>query len=441
LEIHLDKVEYKPAETVIIEVEESIKDSNLSGRTVVLTISDGMNDLFGSDVLHVETKKMVDGMAIFNYTIPLSSSTYRYLVRIFDPSIIPPLDSAMFFSKENASKILISDVPVINSTLRMGQNLNFTLKITDGVGKAIPYITVDADVNYVDCGGWTNLLGNVSKDRYASDSVLEVSMLIPHGLPATYKLNILAYVFGIQEFQQAEVKAMKFEVIGPSECETSVLLQNLAGYSLYSQEADAEHVYVKSSGETGNMLVSWNYKEGKGLLITFQTDSGRTISRFKPTKCEFGSGVSNCIIAQPLNSREGTIATPIRINVGYRELLIKMLDKGGPELAMEVSKLRKWAMDIMTEEFSKVVLKEGQREGPLLVQETHPDMIIGLNFLDYPASRNEGLPITLRIGEHATNGCTVTLTLLEIDDKSATFLKTIEMNKPYSICWNEKDSE
>ncbi|MFQ5969190.1 MAG: hypothetical protein ACE5J2_01660 [Nitrososphaerales archaeon] len=87
---------------------------------------------------------------------------------------------------------------------------------------------------------------------------------------------------------------------------------------------------------------------------------------------------------------------------------------------------------------SIVTLGEGQRHGPLLVQEIHPDRIIGLNFMEYPVAREEGLPITLYIGESASNGCTITLTLLGINDKTTTFLKIVEMNKPCPICWHDK---
>lgn len=45
---------------------------------------------------------------------------------------------------------------------------------------------------------------------------------------------------------------------------------------------------------------------------------------------------------------------------------------------------------------------------------------------------------TLSIGESASNGCTITLTLLEINGKTATFLKTVEMSKPCPICWHNK---
>jgi hypothetical protein len=82
-----------------------------------------------------------------------------------------------------------------------------------------------------------------------------------------------------------------------------------------------------------------------------------------------------------------------------------------------------------------VTLREGQREGPLLVQRIFPDRVEGLNFPEYPVAMDQGLPITLRVGEMASNGCTVMLTLLRIDDGSATFLKKVDENRPCPICW------
>jgi hypothetical protein len=69
------------------------------------------------------------------------------------------------------------------------------------------------------------------------------------------------------------------------------------------------------------------------------------------------------------------------------------------------------------------------------VQKIYSDRIEGLNYLEYPVAREEGNPITLHVGEKASNGCTITLTLVKIEDGTATFAKTIDENKPCPICW------
>ncbi|HWQ95955.1 MAG TPA: Hint domain-containing protein [Candidatus Methylomirabilis sp.] len=89
-------------------------------------------------------------------------------------------------------------------------------------------------------------------------------------------------------------------------------------------------------------------------------------------------------------------------------------------------------------------LGEGERDGPLLVQKIYPDHIEGLNFIEYPVSRGYGENITLYIGQSASNGCTVTLTLANIiqlqkypPTYQAVFSKKVDTNRPCPICLSE----
>jgi hypothetical protein len=84
-----------------------------------------------------------------------------------------------------------------------------------------------------------------------------------------------------------------------------------------------------------------------------------------------------------------------------------------------------------------VELREGERDGPILVQEICTNHVSGLVFVEYPVAVSEGMPITLRVCDKATNGCTVTLTLLEIRQDSAVFSKVVDENKPCPICWHK----
>lgn len=84
-----------------------------------------------------------------------------------------------------------------------------------------------------------------------------------------------------------------------------------------------------------------------------------------------------------------------------------------------------------------VTLTEGQREGPLLVQKIFSDSIQGLDFREYPLATNVGYPITLHIGDSASNGCTVELTLVKISNGTASFLKKEYQNRPCPICLSE----
>jgi len=85
-------------------------------------------------------------------------------------------------------------------------------------------------------------------------------------------------------------------------------------------------------------------------------------------------------------------------------------------------------------EGDQVSLRVGQREGSLLVEKIYPSYITGLNFMEYPVARDEGFPIELRIGESASNGCTITLTLIEIQESVAIFTKKTDLNRPCPIC-------
>ena len=83
----------------------------------------------------------------------------------------------------------------------------------------------------------------------------------------------------------------------------------------------------------------------------------------------------------------------------------------------------------------QITLKEGQQEASLLVQRIYPTYITGLNFREYPVATNQGEPISLYIGQSASNGCTITLTLISIEsDGQATFTEKTDFNKPCPIC-------
>ncbi len=85
----------------------------------------------------------------------------------------------------------------------------------------------------------------------------------------------------------------------------------------------------------------------------------------------------------------------------------------------------------------EIILREGQREGSLLVQKIYPTYITGLNYREYPLAMDQGQPITLYIGETASNGCTISLTLIKISGGTATFTEKTDYNRPCPICLAE----
>lgn len=85
----------------------------------------------------------------------------------------------------------------------------------------------------------------------------------------------------------------------------------------------------------------------------------------------------------------------------------------------------------------QVLLKEGERSGPLLVEKIYQNYVTGLVYREYPIATNQGFPITMNIGDVASNGCTVTLTLLKIENKTATFAGKTYNSRPCPICLAE----
>lgn len=84
----------------------------------------------------------------------------------------------------------------------------------------------------------------------------------------------------------------------------------------------------------------------------------------------------------------------------------------------------------------EIIMIEGQRESSFLLETIFPDSVSGLNFWEYPIATEEGHPLTLKIGEVVSNGCTIRLTLKSIDfeAKTATFNKKVDFNAPCPIC-------
>jgi hypothetical protein len=121
------------------------------------------------------------------------------------------------------------------------------------------------------------------------------------------------------------------------------------------------------------------------------------------------------------------------------------IEVDGSTLFLTTSNSREYSMNITgirarpwETSGSIVTLKEGERSGPLLVEQIYSNYIKGLNFVEYPISTGEGFPITLHIGESASNGCTIMLTLLRTEnEEKAVFLKTVDYDRPCPICWHQ----
>jgi len=190
-------------------------------------------------------------------------------------------------------------------------------------------------------------------------------------------------------------------------------------------------VYVKSFGETGSLLASWDYKESRGIIIWF-SEENRILVRFTFSSSTCVHDSEKCLegVVTYSNSETYSKESIIRLEIEKTgTLYLALLDNSTPqnEYSFSMKKMK-----------STVIVNAGQREGPLLIEEIFPDHIVGLNFPEYPVAMEKGLPVTLRIGETVSNGCTVRLKLLGIHDDSATFLKTVEQKEICPICWHNK---
>lgn len=85
----------------------------------------------------------------------------------------------------------------------------------------------------------------------------------------------------------------------------------------------------------------------------------------------------------------------------------------------------------------QIFLREGERNGPFLLEKIYSDYVVGMNFREYPVARDQGYPVTLRIGENVSNGCTMTLTLIRIEGNVAIFGEKKDFSRPCPICLAE----
>lgn len=256
--------------------------------------------------------------------------------------------------------------------------------------------------------------------------------------------------FNIEVFDGYSMSLLKVEPYPESSktIEPSEYIATLTVTKAGSDRLNSDRVYVRALidrnlgenpfviGHAARLVAAWNVKEAMGIILIMPYEdngiSARTILRFTPTitTCS-GADASECIdgLLTYSNSDRLSEGSKIRLEINKQmsTMLLEQVDNENAENKIS------FLVDRMKTR-SEVILQEGQREGPLLIQTVYPEHIEGLNFIEYPLSMDKGLPLTLRIGESASNGCTVMLTLLEINDTTARFLKTEDTGKPCPIC-------
>jgi hypothetical protein len=213
----------------------------------------------------------------------------------------------------------------------------------------------------------------------------------------------------------------------------------------------------ENNATTATAVISgWNVEKGTGAAVVFSRENDaaggsilkRMILKFTPSNvssCSHGPNLSECIDGQITqvnpNDTSGFFSKGGSIHLEIDNTKTKLFfvyNTGGKvqEDTLSITGFKAWLKPIsVSSNSSTITLKEGERDGPLLVQKVYPDHIEGVNFLEYPVAREEGNPIILHVGEKASNGCTISLTLLKIENATATFAKTVDANRPCPICW------
>lgn len=192
--IHPDKIQYQAGDIVTIKIEGGVAGQPSNELALVKIFGLGSNPT-ERNIVYEETKRLQNGWAEFNYEIPLPSassaqsqdSSYRYLVQVFGANTVDDnggstnndnsstKDQAIFFTKEEASKIVISGLEIANDnttseTIEGAQDDNTTtiskgslvleFRVTDGLGKPIPDPFVGSAFYYQSCHNGRNGLGS-----------------------------------------------------------------------------------------------------------------------------------------------------------------------------------------------------------------------------------------------------------------------------------------
>jgi len=219
-----------------------------------------------------------------------------------------------------------------------------------------------------------------------------------------------------------------------------LMIQKLdPGQKTTGSSPGSSYTYRATTAGTANATVTFSYAIWDQIN---RSNSWKTISKsflFTISDDNTGTRTVNETISSPLKQfKSGIAAKDIRCKTDF-QLVIKA-ENGSPSCVTPTHAVRLvtlgWAQ-IQENIGNFVTLGEGQREGPLLVQKISSDSVQGLDFREFPIVTNVGYPITLHIGDSASNGCTVELTLVKISNNIATFLKKEFQNRPCPICLSE----
>lgn len=267
---------------------------------------------------------------------------------------------------------------------------------------------------------------------WQGQATVSVSVQVGNDERQELSLTIGADASPSAAFGQYSVKLLGLEPYPQSS--TQIDPEDYIGAFVVSKvSANSAGVFVRAVGPGQAVIAGWNLERGKGTLVLLSRSEEGTqmsVARFTPAAvpCTV-EGARECIDGQVMQAT-GMISQGTTIHLEVQGNKLYTTSDGAHSL--DIKRIRTTQQSGPT-----VELKEGERDGPLLVQEIGADYVGGLNFVEYPVAVSEGMPITLHVGDKATNGCTVTLTLLEIRQDSAVFSKVVDENRPCPICWHK----
>lgn len=279
-------------------------------------------------------------------------------------------------------------------------------------------IRVSAEVNGTDAGQFVLTIGaNVKSATFAGGQYsVRMEALDPYPVSTSTKGN------GTSEYVATLVVSSN-----------KMSATNSAGVFVRAATAD------NNSSSQGDVAAvsGWDLQKGRGALVFLSREpasgmTAMTISRFTPAVAQCGNaGATECIDGHITNSK-GTNGGTLHFEVLPGDRLY--LAANGGEYTLDIRQIKTKPMQQEDHHNSSsnttVTLSEGQREGPLLVQEIGDGYVKGLNFVEYPLVRSDGFPVTLHLGDTVSNGCTVTLTLLQAHQHgTAVFTKTTNYNR------------
>ncbi len=237
------------------------------------------------------------------------------------------------------------------------------------------------------------------------------------------------------------------EKIQPSDYVAELVVEKLGSSSVGSKSVLLKASAIDEQGSIDRLIAAWNMEKGGGGAFLYvreandsTADTKQIILKFAPSPSKCLPESSECIdgLLTYVSEDNALFKTGERVHIEVDGTMLSLTTSNADEYSMNITgiRTRPWETSGNT-----VTLKEGERSGPLLVEKIHSDYIEGLNFVEYPVARDEGFPITLHVGESASNGCTIMLTLLRIENgEKAVFLKTVDYDRPCPICWHQPAS-